>query len=484
MSFNKRKHLGSQLGFNSGLFGKHNSGSSFSIAKSFYLDGVNKFFTIPKADLTSILSGSSKTYTLFFVVKRSEINDNQFLFGSTGQNIDVAFISNTIRVRQWDATAVKTLQTSGTFTNTSNFYGVTVVINGLLPSSSKIYINAIDEALAINTLTGNSDTTSLDYYLGSFNSSSSISLNGYYQQFAIVDYACNSAEIASWYNNGKPKDPQTLFRTNCKYFFNADNSGDTAPFTVTDSVNSINAVSTSLTDANKTPITPYTNSIADLVTKYGFLNAWSGENIEINGTTTTAKDYVLEHDLNNPTIASQPTFVGGSADFSNRPILDFDGIDDQLTKAVANWRSADSSGCFIAVVNTIGNYYFSTNNNLNNSAWFSMYKAGTNKHGFVKTGAVVVDSVNSFIGANVLGAIGTGVEFKEFVNGVDETNSPASYSWLDSLPTQRNDITMGAATRLSSIFTNCEVAFVGYMPYTDDATIIALQNELKTIFGI
>jgi len=225
-------------------------------------------------------------------------------------------------------------------------------------------------------------------------------------------------------------------------------------------------------------------TISSIVSKYGFLNAWSAENITINGTTTTLHDYLGEHDLSNPTVASQPNFIAADADFNNRPIITFDGIDAQLTKAVANWRSADSSGCFISVVNTIGNYYFSTNDNSSNSAWFGMYKSGSNKHGFVKNGTVMVDSVNSFTGANVYGAIGTGVEFKEFINGVEETNSPFVYSWLDSLPTQRDDITLGAVTRLSNIFTNCEVAFIGYMPYTNDATIIACQNELKTIFGI
>jgi hypothetical protein len=113
-----------------------------------------------------------------------------------------------------------------------------------------------------------------------------------------------------------------------------------------------------------------------------------------------------------------------------------------------------------------------------------MYKSGLNIHGLVKNGSIMVESTNSFTGANVYGAIGTGVEFKEFINGVDETTNQASYSWLDSLPTQRDDITMGATTRLSNIFANCEVAFIGYLPYTDDATIIACQNELKTIFGI
>jgi hypothetical protein len=222
-------------------------------------------------------------------------------------------------------------------------------------------------------------------------------------------------------------------------------------------------------------------TISSIVSKYGFLNAWSAENITINGTTTTLHDYLGEHDLSNPTVASQPTFSGADSSMQNRPTLSFT-TDDYLTKAVANWRSADASGVFIAVIRNSTAYFFSTNDNTSNSNWFSLYRSGT--YGLVKNGAVVVNSTTNTTAKQVVAMVGTGTEFKAFVNGVNETTTPLTYNWLNSTPTQRDDITMGATTRLSPIYSTSVIAFVGYLPYTNDATIIACQNELKTLYGI
>jgi hypothetical protein len=463
-------------------------GSAFSIAKSFYLDGVDEYFTIPNADLSSVLQGvvqASFNFTFKFT------NDDNFtLWGNGNINrgifIGYAQSSNFIQMYYYNEfSQAKYIRFPSSAFTVNAWNNATFTIDTTTVSNNKLFVNGAEISPDTSTLISSQEvlTTADDFSIG-LSIAGFGNYDGYINQISVIDRVISLSEHQSWYNNGKPKDPQALFGANCKYFFNPDNSGDTAQFSVVDSVNSITATSVNMVDADKTPITPYSDPISDLVTKYGFLNAWSGENVEINGTTTTAKDYASEHDLANPTVASQPTFVGGNADFNNRPIIDFDGIDDQLTKAVANWRSADSSGCFVAVINTTGNYYFSTNDNSSNSSWFSMYKSGLNIHGLVKNGSIMVESTNSFTGANVYGAIGTGVEFKEFINGVDETTNQASYSWLDSLPTQRDDITMGATTRLSNIFANCEVAFIGYLPYTDDATIIACQNELKTIFGI
>ena len=75
---------------------------------------------------------------------------------------------------------------------------------------------------------------------------------------------------------------------------------------------------------------------------------------------------------------------------------------------------------------------------------------------------------------------------KIFLNGVVDTDTDNNI-WLDNQAANYDNISIGAVLRSSGggdLFGIGKVAFVGYLPYTDDATIIALQNELKTIFGI
>lgn len=479
MGFGFNNHLGSRFGFNAGGLSNY-SGQSFSIAKSFYFDGLAQYFSIPQADLSTYLSGSGKSFSINFLIKPF-LGAVDYLFANNDFSFAIRVdASNKLQFIGRDGAFLSALSNESLTNGVWQFVTVTYNSSLTLGNRVEIYVNGTILTKSIDTLDANIDSPTLDYQIGAKNSTEGF--YGYINSFSVLDIALSQSQITQLYNNGKPKDPQQLFGVNCVYNFNPDNSGDTSPFTVTNQ--GITATSINMTDANKTPITPYADPIADLVTKYGFLNAWSGENIEINGTTTKAKDYVLEHDLANPTVASQPTFKGANSSFGNRPILDFDGIDDYLTKSVANWRASDSSGIFIMVANVVGNYYFSTNDNSSNTAWFSMYQGVANIHGFVKSGALVVSSNNSYTGANVYASVGTGTEFKEFINGLDETNSPASYSWLDSLPTQRDDIVLGSTQRLSSIYANVDIAFCGYLPYTDDATIIACQNELKTIFGI
>jgi Concanavalin A-like lectin/glucanases superfamily len=469
------------LGLMKGGFG----GEAFSIAKSFYLDVNGYFSATPNAGITSMSTGTISV--LFKSGDYSTANARSIFTIDNGTDFfTIRFFSNKFDVFYKKSGVIQwILRATATPIQSNNWYNLVVVQDGIEPI---VYLNNVVEAQSFVISTDKtlfiSDLTPTNMNVGT-QIIDGWEFKGYISSVSIINQVLDASEVADLYNNGKPKDPQALFGSNCKYFFNPDNSGDTAQFTVTDSVNSITATSVNMTDADKTPITPYSDPLADLVTKYGFLNAWSGENVEINGTTTTAKDYLLEHDLANPTIASQLSFVGASADFGNRPVLFFN-VDDYLYKATANWRSADSSGVFIVVFSAPTTTYgvISTSDETTNSAWYAVGNSAF-KSSMLKSGANHITTLTDDTTAKVVGMSGDGVNLKGWLNGVDDTDTTGSYGWLDDFPTQRDNIVIGGVQRSSALYSaNTYIAFVGYLPYTDDATIIACQNELKTIFGI
>lgn len=219
---------------------------------------------------------------------------------------------------------------------------------------------------------------------------------------------------------------------------------------------------------------------------YGFLNMWSSENINIDGTNTTLIDYAGEHDLVNPSAVAQPTYTASDINFNNLPSLSFDGINNYVRKLTPNWRASDNSGVMIAVVKANATTYgfLCTADNASNSFWMTMYQNTSSQIGFIRNGAAQSISLTSDNTAKVSAIAGTGSVYKIFLNGVDDTDTSGTYYWLDNFPTQRDDIAIGAATRSSTIYSDFTWVLSGYLPYVDDSTIINLQNELKTYYGI
>jgi len=248
------------------ISGNRGGSAAFSIAKSFYLDGVDEEFSLGnEASLNSFMVGTNLQFTILFAVKRSELARLQGIFSKDDVSLNRSFwmrfqTTNAFEFICNDTFSNKTDKWAG-FTNTTDFYIGALVYDytdaGVI---TKLYCNG---SLVTKTsqalINGNINSTSSDYIIAGDDivGGSTFNYNGYINQIATLNIPITEAQYLSWYNNGKPKDAQALFGSNCKYFFNPDNSGDTAQFTVTDSVNSITATSVNMEDADKTTITPY-----------------------------------------------------------------------------------------------------------------------------------------------------------------------------------------------------------------------------------
>jgi len=237
------------------ISGNRGGSSAFSIAKSFYFDGVNEYFTIPQADLSSYLSGSGKSFTINLLVKPF-LGSVDYLFA----NNDFSFAlrvdaSNRLQLIGRDGAFNYALSTDTLTNGVWQLLTLTYNSSLTLGNRAEMYVNGTILTKSIDTLGVNIDSPTLDYQIGAKNSTEVF--YGYINSFSVLDIPLSQSQITQLYNNGKPKNPQDLFGADCKYFFNPDNSGDTAQFSVVDSVNSITATSVNMEDADKTTETPY-----------------------------------------------------------------------------------------------------------------------------------------------------------------------------------------------------------------------------------
>ena len=233
----------------------------FSIKKSFLFDGIAKRFSLGDATLlNSACTGTNKQFTLNAVVKRSSLG-HQTIFAkyASGLSFRLRFGigANVDRVdfEVVDSLAGKFLTTTNTFTSLTEWLCISVVYDGVTPANSKIFVNGVDEAISRNTLGNNIDTSTDVYEIGVRNFANFF--NGYINHVSVIDRTIDLSEHQSWYNLGEPLSSQDFYGSNCKYFFNPENSGDTAQFSVTDSVNSISADSAMMVDSDKTNTHPY-----------------------------------------------------------------------------------------------------------------------------------------------------------------------------------------------------------------------------------
>jgi len=226
------------------------------------------------------------------------------------------------------------------------------------------------------------------------------------------------------------------------------------------------------------------DGLTKIFTDYGFLNMWSTDNMLVSGTTTTLYDYAGEHDLVNPAAVNQPTFNATDSDFNNKPSIEYDGIAEYIQKAVSNYRTGDTDGVAIIVLNDVGGASRGAFN-WSNAASEAYFAFGTtnNKAQYVKSNAVPLNSSATSAGSKVIGLSFDGVNGKSFEDGVEVTfgDTTAASGWLD-LGTSL--LTSGALIKSATLYYNTKVVFFGYMPFVSDAQTIALQNELKTYYGI
>lgn len=227
-------------------------------------------------------------------------------------------------------------------------------------------------------------------------------------------------------------------------------------------------------------------SLQKIFEDYGFLNMWSSENLDISGSNTTLLDYASEHDLVNPAAINQPTFNAENSEFNDKPSLSFNGSNNYVRKLTSNWRASDSTGVMVMVYKSFATTYglLASSDNAGNGAWITAYQNTMSRTGYILNGAVRSLSTTTDSDAKVSSIAGNGTVYKIFLNGVDDTDSSSTYQWLNTFPTQRDDIAIGAATRASIIYGEFDWVFGGYMPYTDDQTIVDLQEDLKEYYNI
>ena len=235
---------------------------SFSIANSFLLDGVDESFTaIAHAKINPYVTGTNKQFTVLFSFKRnSGLGVLKIPFGNYNGTAWSMIIeietNNSISLYQRDVVTTKQLGSSASSVGSAGvWYNVAFVIDGVTPSNSKILVNDVD-VTGTNTLSSNATILANDFAMGQAGNNTLYTAINVLQK-GLIDRVLTPTETTNWYNLGKPKSPELLFGTDCKMFLNPDNSGATAPFTITDSVNSVTATSVNMETADKTTDTPY-----------------------------------------------------------------------------------------------------------------------------------------------------------------------------------------------------------------------------------
>lgn len=231
--------------------------AAFSIANSFLLDGVNENFTVPLAALNSTLTGTSKKWTINVGFRPQTLGATDYVFSDDGFKVTLRTDTNSklqmiVKTDDLFKSAVST-----TAMNVANwsFYTIVYDYSLTLGNRLKIYLNGVDDTASDNTTDGPITAATGDWEVCS--KASAAYFNCYFQQISVLDIALSSAQALSLYNSGSPLSAQTEHGANCKWLFNADNSGATAQFTVADATNSIDATSVNLEDADKTTETPY-----------------------------------------------------------------------------------------------------------------------------------------------------------------------------------------------------------------------------------
>jgi hypothetical protein len=242
----------------------HYGPRNFTIAKSFLFDGVDEYFN---AD-TLVANVSTDTVgTINVLVKTENVTPSAtfhfFSFSDTNQATFIVLNQQTNGKIRLNCTINNVFQFRIDTTSAIDLTSwtlISAVQNGTQPV---IYVNGVAVAQTNVTATDLTrwvaDCTGVDNCrIGALFYTAIAYGKGYISQCSYLNTDISSAQVLDLYNNGKPKNPQTVFGANCKLFFNPDNSGSTAQFAVIDRINSITSTSVNMENADKTTETPYT----------------------------------------------------------------------------------------------------------------------------------------------------------------------------------------------------------------------------------
>lgn len=239
-------------------------GEQFSIEHSFLLDGVNECFEAD--DVIPIVSGLS-VGTVGIMVNPLDVSTVSTVF-NFGENTTMDWFqirvvsSGKIDVQCAEAFTNRwVLRTDDIVLSNGVWTKIDVVHDGVSPV---IYVDGV----AVDfTFTFSADVTAWfadltlidNCRLGCAKTRPATTsfFNGNLSLSSVLSIPLSAAQIASDYNGGKPVNRQQKYGSNCKMLFNPDNSGSTAQFIVSDTINSIDATSLNLEDPDKTTLTPY-----------------------------------------------------------------------------------------------------------------------------------------------------------------------------------------------------------------------------------
>ena len=235
--------------------------AGFKIDHSFDLDGVNE--TFQGTLTTSLGSTSTGTFSLGFKPKNITSGGSAkyaFLFRNTTTlaRLEVRFLSGKFQLilvsgglQRWAKTTVGTFPDDLHVNMLIDHNGVEVglTINevpiGLTNLSAPQDLTKWIDGVAPNILS-----------VGSFLGSSNFAQMGF-QYLSYFTDVLTPAQKVDFNNRNRPKNPVTEFGANTLLFYNADNSGSTAQFTITDDVESLTILSENLEDIDKTTDTTY-----------------------------------------------------------------------------------------------------------------------------------------------------------------------------------------------------------------------------------
>lgn len=314
---------------------------------SFHLDGADEYFTVPYASLNSYIEGGND-FSFGMIVRFDTLGNVEHLFGQTGLYSCLFRKESTDKItfRLRDSTGVKTITSSVAIKYTDIWYVIFVSLDKTTPANSKIYIQGANDVES-NSFTGLDTLTNVaDYRLCQATINP---LDGYINQTYLINRTITDAEALEFYNDASPLNPITYFGDDCKWWFNPDDSGSSAQFSVVDSVNSITATSIALEDADKVlSPSPYSTDVetdAQLFIDAAVITD-STEQAAIRSLV-----YGLKSDNIWPKMKALYPMIGGSAESHKWNLLDPRDLDEAFRMTFYGGWTHSSNGALADEIN-------------------------------------------------------------------------------------------------------------------------------------
>ena len=221
------------------------------------------------------------------------------------------------------------------------------------------------------------------------------------------------------------------------------------------------------------------------------LHQWNYQKTSIVGTTMTATDFgsIGGYSLTNPDLASLPTLNSNS--------IGFDGVSQILTKDTANFRNADTTGCFhfkFYAIDGQNQFLFSmTDGTASNGYIFfqkrdtNTFRVVTNNYG-VFNGVILETLANSVTtGLNTCSIYHNGVRALVLLNGVkiqpgDYATDYLSQYWIKRYHDSGGSITnisMGGLYNTSSTYSQENIKYIAYEPYGTEGSMLANHDLIR-----